>query len=82
MASAYSISPCNTVRHPSVHIGPAVFPVTLAVTDRAKQLLVGQEMGAREAIHAAVMPNHDVRPIASFDRGFDRVGGIERVNLA
>ena len=56
--------------------------MTPADTDRAKQLLVGQEMGAREAIHAAVMLDNDVRTIACFDRGSDRLGGIERVSLA
>ena len=72
------MSPANTVEPPCVHICPVVFPVTLADTDWATQLLVGQQMGAREAIHAAVMLNNDVRTIASFDR----VGGIERVSLA
>jgi predicted nucleic acid-binding protein len=38
-------------------------------------------ISARDAIHAAVMLNHDVEWIASFDTGFDGVPGIRRVEL-
>lgn len=63
-----------------VQLCPVVFPVALADTDRAKQLLSrGHGAGVRDAIHAAVMLNNDVRHIASFDRGFDRFGEIERL---
>ena len=63
-----------------VEICPAVVPVTLADTDRARDLLVAHpDAGARDAIHAAVMFNHGVRRIASFDAGFDRLPGIERL---
>jgi predicted nucleic acid-binding protein len=56
--------------------------VTLADTDRARDLL-GQVDGisARDAVHAAVMLNHHVEWIASFDSGFDRVPGIRRIDL-
>jgi predicted nucleic acid-binding protein len=65
-----------------VQICPSVFPVTLADTDRAKDLLLEQpEPGARDAIHVAVMLNNGVRRVASFDAGFDRFAGIERVTL-
>ena len=65
-----------------VQICPVVLPVTLADTDRAKDLLVtGTGVSARDAVHAAVMLNNDVRRIATFDAGFDRVGEIERVDL-
>lgn len=63
-----------------VEICPAVVPVTLADTDRARDLLVAHpDAGARDAIHAAVMFNHGVQRIASFDAGFDRLPGIERL---
>jgi uncharacterized protein len=63
-----------------VQICPAVLPVTLADTDRAKDLLVGHpDAGARDAIHAAVMLNNQIDRIASFDAGFDRLPGIQRV---
>jgi predicted nucleic acid-binding protein len=65
-----------------VQICPVVFDVTLAETDRARDLLLEVAgISARDAIHAAVMLNHDVEWIASFDGGFDRVPGIRRMEL-
>ena len=65
-----------------VQICPVVFDVTLADTDRARDLLAEVSgISARDAIHAAVMLNHDVEWIASFDAGFDRVPGIKRAIL-
>jgi hypothetical protein len=65
-----------------VQICPVVMPVTLADTDRAKALLVnGTGIGARDAVHAAVMLNNGVHQIATFDAGFDRIGELERVEL-
>ena len=62
-----------------VQVCPVVLPVTLADTDRAKQLLSDvQSIGARDAIHAAVMLNNGVSRIATFDRAFDTVPGMER----
>jgi predicted nucleic acid-binding protein len=65
-----------------VQLCPTVFPVALADTDRAKAL-VASARGAsvRDAVHAAVMLNHDVSDIATFDEGFDRVDGIKRIQL-
>jgi predicted nucleic acid-binding protein len=63
-----------------VQICPLVLPVTLADTDRARDLLLEQpDAGARDAIHAAVMLNNQVQRIASFDAGFDAFTGIVRV---
>ena len=60
----------------------AVFPVTLADTDRAKELVHGgMEASVRDAVHVAVMLNNDVQTIATFDGGFDRVAGVERLLL-
>lgn len=60
-----------------------VYPVTLAETDRAKRLLRGpQGISVRDAVHAAVMIEHQLVDIATFDRGFDRVPGIARLDLA
>lgn len=65
-----------------VELCPTVLPVTLADTDRAKSLLASsQGISVRDAVHAAVMLNQDVREIASFDEGFDRIDGVERVPL-
>jgi predicted nucleic acid-binding protein len=65
-----------------VEICPVVLPVTLAETDRARRLLSDVTgISARDAVHAAVMQNHDVEWIATFDAGFDRVPGIRRLAL-
>jgi hypothetical protein len=66
-----------------VQLCPEVLPVTLADTDRAKTLL--DELpaaGVRDALHVAVMLNHGVRTIATFDHGFDAIPGVERWALA
>ena len=39
-------------------------------------------ISARDAVHAAVMLNHDVESIASFDSRFDRVPGISRLKMS
>jgi hypothetical protein len=63
-----------------VQLCPTVFPVTLADTDRARELLSrGLGIGVRDAAHAAVMLNNNVLRIATFDRGFDRLEQIERL---
>lgn len=36
-------------------------------------------LSARAAVHAAVMRRHGVRRVLSFDRGFDRLGELERL---
>ena len=65
-----------------VQICPVILSVTLAETDRARDLLAEVEgISARDAIHAAVMINHEVEWIASFDGGFDGVPGIRRLKL-
>jgi hypothetical protein len=65
-----------------VQICPVVLGVTLAETDLARNLLGEAEgISARDAIHAAVMINHNLEWIASFDTGFDHVPGIRRLEL-
>ena len=65
-----------------VQICPVVLSVTLADTDRAPDLLVSLDgISARDAVPAAVMINHDVEWIASFDVRFDRVPGVRRLEL-
>lgn len=65
-----------------VALCPVVFPVTIADTDRAKELLAGMKgPSVRDAVHAAVMLNNDIQRIATFDRGFDGIPGVTRVEL-
>jgi len=72
----------NKVYEIFVRICPVIFSVTLADTDRARELLSqSSRVSARDAIHAAVMLNQGVEWIASFDRRFDRIPGIRRVEL-
>jgi len=65
-----------------VQLCPEVLPVTLADTDRGRDLVAELEwISARDAVHAAVAMNHQVEWIASFDQGFDRVPGVRRFQL-
>jgi predicted nucleic acid-binding protein len=59
-----------------------VLPVTIADTDRARIILRDTTgVSVRDAVHAAVMLEHDITQIATFDRGFDIVPGITRFPL-
>lgn len=65
-----------------VEICPRVLPVALADTDRARDIAcVGHGVGVRDALHAAVMLNHEITAIATFDGGFDGIPGIKRFRL-
>ena len=65
-----------------VQLCPVVFDVTLADTDGARNLLAGYPaLSARDCVHAAVMKNHDVEVIATFDTSFGRVMGIRRAEF-
>ncbi len=65
-----------------VQVCPVVFDVTLADTDRARDLLLELEhVSARDAVHAAVMINQGVEWVATFDSGFDRVPDLRRLEL-
>lgn len=57
-----------------------VLPVDLPATSRAKEIVLGSpDLSARDAIHLAIMEIHEVDRIFSFDSGFDRVPGIDRL---
>lgn len=65
-----------------VQLCPVIFDVTLADTDRALTVLMDTDrISARDAVHAAVMLNHDVALIATFDQGFERAPHVDRVLL-
>jgi predicted nucleic acid-binding protein len=65
-----------------VGLCPIVLPVTIADTDRARDLVrKGTPASVRDLVHAAVMLNNQVGTIASFDSGFDEIRGIERLRL-
>lgn len=58
-----------------------VLPVDAAVVERAKSMVLARaQFSARDAVHAAVMAEHGITRILSFDRGFDRLPGLERIS--
>ena len=57
-----------------------VLPVDRAVVERAKQILLSyNRLSARDAVHAAIMEQHGIDRILSFDTGFDGLPGITRL---
>lgn len=57
-----------------------VFPVELRDVERAKTVVYGKRLSARDAIHLATMERHGVKRIMTFDAGFDAAPGIERLS--
>jgi len=58
-----------------------VLAVDLAVAERAKQIVLGyRQLSARDAVHLAVMEQHGIDQILTFDSGFDRLPGITRIS--
>lgn len=58
-----------------------VFPVDRATAERAKQIVLGyRTVSARDALHLAVMQQHGIERILSFDSGFDGFSGITRLS--
>ena len=61
-------------------IVPLVIPITAETLDRARSLLERYPaLTARDAVHAAVVQLHGIRAICSYDRDFDQVEGVERI---
>jgi uncharacterized protein len=72
-----AIQPAFDVLHAVVD---AVLPIDGAIIERAKSTVLGRyHLSARDALHVAVMAQHDIRRILTFDTGFDGLPGIERV---
>lgn len=62
------------------HIVPMVVPITDVVMDCARQLLEEHStLEARDAVHAAVVELHQLDAICSYDRDFDSVPGLHRL---
>jgi predicted nucleic acid-binding protein len=58
-----------------------VLPVDRAVVERAKEIVFGHErLSARDAVHLAVMEQHGIDRILTFDSGFDGFPGITRLS--
>ena len=57
-----------------------VLVVDRAAVERAKEIVLGQvRLSARDAIHLAVMEQHGIGRILSFDTGFDGFPGVTRL---
>jgi predicted nucleic acid-binding protein len=57
-----------------------VLPIDESIVQKAKAIVLARhQLSARDALHVAVMVNHGVERILSFDAGFDGVPGIERI---
>jgi predicted nucleic acid-binding protein len=72
-----AIDPClDTLRG----VVDDIFAVTADDVLTARALLGAVPgLSARDAVHAAVMHRHGVRRILTFDQGFDRLDGLQRV---
>ncbi len=58
-----------------------VLPIDQTAAERAKEVLLARKsLSARDALHAAVMQQHGIERILSFDSGFDGLPGIVRVS--
>ncbi len=54
-----------------------MFSVELVVVERAKQIALGyKQLPARETVHFAVMQQHGIDRILTFDSGFDACPGL------
>ena len=57
-----------------------VLPVTAAVMDESRRLLdLEAGMSARDAVHAAVCLVFEAEALCSWDRDFDRIAGVRRM---
>jgi len=58
-----------------------VIEVTRSAAERAKEIVLGHRaLSARDAVHLAVMEQHGINRILSFDSGFDGFPGIVRLS--
>jgi predicted nucleic acid-binding protein len=58
-----------------------VLSIDLTAAQRAKEIVMGRRrLSARDALHIAVMEQHNIERILSFDSGFDGFPGITRLH--
>ena len=58
-----------------------VLDITRSTTERAKHIVQGhRRLSARDAVHLAIMEQHGIDRILSFDSGFDGFPGISRIS--
>ena len=72
-----AIQPCFNV---VLEIVDEVVPVTLETMSAAREIVIGHpDLTARDAVHLAVMREHGIETILSFDRHFDGIPGVTRL---
>ena len=72
-----AIQPCFNV---VLEVVDEVLPVTRDTVCKAREIVIGHpDLTARDAIHLAVMREHDITRILSFDRHFDGLPGVTRL---
>jgi len=58
-----------------------VLAVDRTAAERAKEIVMGhRQMSARDAVHLAIMEQHGIKRILSFDSGLDGFPGITRLS--
>jgi predicted nucleic acid-binding protein len=58
-----------------------VLPIELGTVQRAKEIMTTDaSLSARDAVHLAVMEAHGIDQIMSFDAGFERRPGVQRLS--
>jgi predicted nucleic acid-binding protein len=61
-------------------IVPVSIPITVEILDAARDLLSSQGgLSVRDAVHAAVALGSEAEAICSYDRDFDLVAGLKRI---
>ena len=64
-------------------IFPTVLPITSEILDRARTLLDDYDgLMARDALHTAVVEINNLEAVYSYDRDFDRITTIKRMEPA
>ena len=62
-------------------IADQVLPVDAAAASRAKDIVLGhKQLSARDALHLAIMEQHGIERVLSFDAGFDGFPGVTRLS--
>ena len=61
-------------------IFPEIIPVTSEVLDHARRLLdANTKLMARDALHAAIVIGEGLEAICTYDRDFDGIAGVRRI---
>lgn len=72
-----AIQPCFEVL---LEVVDEVLPVDLEIVEGARDIVIGHpDLTARDAVHLAIMREHGIEQILTFDRHFDGLPGIVRL---